>query len=362
MLALDNVERVILSVAFVSDSGVELIAKWLKPLAGKTMVFAGIRNEITSAQALRRLLDIGVSLYAVDTGSRSLLFHPKLYYVCGSQVAQLCVGSANLTLGGLNNNVEASLLLKLLLGNNENIAFASELEDLFDGLSNAHPQNVIAVPDTTAVDAMLASGRVIDEAMRPPPRPATVAKPGSTDPTPKMKMGPKLIRAKKAAPSARPTGALPASALLATATVAPGLDLVWESKPLSRRSLGIPTSPSSNPTGSTTLGSGTFSQIDRVTYFRDDLFGHLPWSLNGVIEISDQDFDLVIKGVLQGTFLLTLRHSLTRARAAKKDHNSPTSLSWNLARPLVAREDLLERRLRIWRSTVNKSKFRLDID
>ena len=61
MLAMAEVERVILSVAFVSDSGVELIEKRLKSLAAKTTVYAGIRNDITSAQALRRLLDIGVN-------------------------------------------------------------------------------------------------------------------------------------------------------------------------------------------------------------------------------------------------------------------------------------------------------------
>lgn len=374
MLSLEDVQRVILSVAFVSDSGVELIEKRLKPLAASTVVFAGIRNEITSAQALRRLLDIGVSLYAVDTGSRSLLFHPKLYYVGGATAARLSVGSANLTLGGLNNNVEAGILLSLSLADDGDLAFATELEDLFDSLAAAHPQNVVPVPDAATVSALLAAGRVIDEAHRPPPRPATVAKPGSSDPTPRMKMAPKPIHARKAAPVAAPVPAPapapaaaaapqpPAAPIAVTATVEPELELVWESKPLSRRSLGIPTGANSNPTGSTTLGSGTFGHIDRVTYFRDGLFGHLPWTLNGAIETADQAFDLVIKGVMQGAFQLTLRHSLTRAAAAADDHNSPSGLSWNQARPLVAREDLLGRTMRMWRSVADETKFRIDID
>ena len=76
-----DVERAIISVAFASEDGVDLIEPVLAPHADKITVFAGIRNEITSAQALKRLLAIGVSLNAVDTGSRTLLFHPKLYYV-----------------------------------------------------------------------------------------------------------------------------------------------------------------------------------------------------------------------------------------------------------------------------------------
>ncbi|WP_082665079.1 phospholipase D-like domain-containing protein [Sphingopyxis sp. H115] len=360
-----SVSRAIMSVAFVSESGVELVEPFVQPHAANVLVFAGIRNEITSAQALKKLLAAGVSLFVVDTGSRSLLFHPKLYYVRGDDGGRLSIGSANLTLGGLNNNVEAGVLLRLAPDADVDIAFATELEELFDGLAAAHPENVFSIPDNAAVDALLAAGRVIDETLRPPPRPATVAKPGSADPTPRMKMAPPPIYKKKAAaapaaPVAAPLAAPPQVA--AAATVEPELLLVWESKPLTRRSLGIPTGPNSNPTGSTTLGSGTFDHIDRVTYFRNQLFGHLLWAKKGTIETAEQAFDLVIKGVLLGTFPLTLRHSLTRAAAAPVDHNSPSGLSWNQARPLVAREDLLGRTMRIWQSTVDNSKFRIDID
>jgi HKD family nuclease len=284
-----NVERAIISVAFASEDGVSLIEPILAPHADKVTVFAGIRNEITSAQALKRLLEIGVSLYAVDTGSRTLLFHPKLYHVREAEVAHLTVGSANLTLGGLNNNIEAGVLLELELDNEDDAAFVDELEESFDGLTGEHPENVFAVTDEATIDGLLDAGRLIDETAAPPPRPATKAKAGSTDPTPRMKMQPKPLRGKPkpkappapaaAPPAAAPAVAAPGNAPGASATVAPDLELVWESKPLSRRSLGIPTGPNSNPTGSTTLGSGTFDDIDRVTYFRDDLFGHLDWTL-----------------------------------------------------------------------------------
>ena len=373
-----DVERAIISVAFVSQHGVDHIEPLLAAHADRITVFAGIRNEITSAQALRRLLEIGVSLYAVDTGSRSLLFHPKLYHVRAGEFAKLSVGSANLTLGGLNNNIEFGLFLELSLGEEKDAAFVEKLEASFEALAAEHPDNVFVVTDEATIDSLLDAGRLIDETAAPPPRTATKAKAGSIDPTPRMKMQPKPLRGKakpKAPPEPPPvpTAAAQAAAAAASAaapgnlpgasvTVAPGLNLVWESKPLSRRSLGIPTGPNSNPTGSTTLGSGNFDDIDRVTYFRNDLFGHLDWTLNGTIETASQEFDLVIKGVLVGTFDLTLRHSLTRAAAAAVDMNSPTSLSWNEARPLVAREDLLDRTMRIWQSIVNPSDFQVEID
>lgn len=372
-----DIERAIISVAFVSEDGVDLLQPLLAAHANKTTVFAGIRNEITSAQALKRLLEIGVSLYAVDTGSSTLLFHPKLYHIRAGATARLTVGSANLTLGGLNNNIEAGLLLELSLNDEDDAAFVNDLEASFDGLAAQHPENVFHVEHEAAVDELLNAGRLIDEAAAPRPRSPTKAKAGSTDPTPRMKMQPKPVRGKAkpktpsapvpapaAAPpaAAAPEAAAPGNAPGASATVAPDLVLVWESKPLSRRSLGIPAGPNSNPTGSTTLGSGTYDDIDRVTYFRDNLFGHLDWTLNGTIETATQEFDLVIKGVLVGIFDLTLRHSLTRAAVAAADHNSPTSLSWNEAGPLVAREDLLDRTMRIWRSTVDPDEFQIEID
>ena len=366
-----ELERAIITVAFVSDDGVSLIEPLLAPHTDKITVFAGIRNEITSAQAMKRLLAMGVSLFAVDTGSGTLLFHPKMYHVRGDKAAQLSVGSANLTLGGLNNNIEAGLLLDLDLDDKDDSKFIDELESSFDGLAGEHPENVFQINDEAAIDELLDAGRLIDETATPPPRSPTRARAGSTDPTPRMKMHPKPVRGKpkpKAPPASAPAPApaaataAPGSAPGASATVAPGLELVWESKPLSRRSLGIPTGPNSNPTGSTTLGSGTFDDIDRVTYFRDDLFGHLNWTLNGAIETAPQEFDLLIKGILLGSYSLTLRHSRTRVAAFPEDKNPPTSLSWNEARQLVAREDLLDRTMKIWRSTADPTKFQVEID
>lgn len=369
-------EHAVISVAFVSEDGVNHIEPLLAAHPDKVLVYAGIRNEITSAQALKRLLATGVSLYAVDTGTRTLLFHPKLYHVRRNGTAWLSVGSANLTLGGLNNNIEAGLLLELSLDDEGESTFVDQLEASFDGLAAKHPENVFQVVSEAKIDELLDAGRLIDETAAPPPRMATKAKAGSTDSTPRMNVVPKPLRGKPkpktppalaqaaaGAVAAAPVAAAPGNAPGASTTVAPDLELVWESKPLKRRSLGIPTGPNSNPTGSTLLGSGTFDDIDRVTYFRNDLFGHLAWwTSTKNIETATQEFDLVIKGVLVGTFDLTLRHSLTRAAAAPVDSNSPTSISWNQARSLVAREDLLDRTMRMWRSTEDSTEFQIEID
>lgn len=100
ILAIPNPERIIISVAFMTEGGLSILNDALAPVAAQTTILAGIRNGITSAQGLRRSLEIGCTTYAVDTGSRNVIFHPKIYFSRNDNEARLIVGSANLTIGG----------------------------------------------------------------------------------------------------------------------------------------------------------------------------------------------------------------------------------------------------------------------
>ncbi len=167
VMQVDGIERVLISVAFVSSTGVDLLASHIRPHAARTTTFIGIRNGITSAQAIKALLDLGVDLKAVDTGSAHLVFHPKLYYARGSTAARLLVGSANLTTGGLNNNIEASVAVALDLSSPEDSELARSVEEQFDELSTKHSANVSAFPEGIALTALLADPRLVDERTAP---------------------------------------------------------------------------------------------------------------------------------------------------------------------------------------------------
>lgn len=214
LFAIDDIKRSIISVAFLMESGVEHIEPALAPHADNVTVFAGIRNDITSFQGMKRLLDAGVSLHAVDTGTRHVLFHPKLYYVRGKKLARLSIGSANLTLGGLNNNIEAGVILDFDPTDDDDREFLKNLEALFDGLTAAHPDNIFRVKKEKRLKALLDAGLLTDETTMPPPKPRTSAKPGSTDPTPRMKMAVPPIKKppKKAAAPKPPAPLVPAAA------------------------------------------------------------------------------------------------------------------------------------------------------
>lgn len=310
-----DIQRVILSVAFVSESGVELLKTQIADCAAHVVVYAGIRNDITSRQGLERLLDFGVKLYAVDTGSRIVLFHPKLYLIRGKSHARLIVGSANLTLGGLNNNVEAGVAFDFNLADTGDKALVDEIEARFNALPTEYPDHVLNISSTAQLEEMQASGRLMDETAIPPPQlklPSGSTGAGTSDAVPRIKLKiPRIYRAiakagalskKSAAPvPPSPTG-VPPGVTLASAVAA--YEPVWRSKPLSRRSLTIPTGTKSNPTGSTTLGKGLLNNIDPVTYFRKDVFGHLPWQkytnrAGNIAERVEAKFDLILKGALE---------------------------------------------------------------
>ena len=127
------------------------------------------------------------------------------------------------------------------------------------------------------------------------------------------------------------------------------------------------TGANTNPTGSTTLGKGLLKDIDPVTYFRKEIFGHLAWEkytnrAGNAAERVDAQFDLILRGIIIGRFTLTLRHSLTRVAAAAEDKNLPTELSWNDARQFVSRDDLIGRTMILYRDVNDRKHFAVEID
>jgi Predicted HKD family nuclease len=197
---IENIQSVILSVAFISDSGVQEISERLAPHAAICTVYAGIRNDITSIQGLTSLLNLTNNLFVVDTGSRTVLFHPKLYFVKGAERAKLVIGSANLTLGGLNNNIEAGMLIDFDLADAKDRTSVERIEEQFASLAIDYPENIIRVAAPAELDAMLAHGRITDESIAAPPKPGTSSGigrgSGNSDPIPRIRLKVPPLRAK----------------------------------------------------------------------------------------------------------------------------------------------------------------------
>jgi HKD family nuclease len=371
-----DIKKVILSVAFVSESGVQQIETALRTHAARVTVFAGIRNDITSHQGLKLLHDIGVKLYAVDTGSRTVIFHPKLYLARGRTNARFVVGSANLTLGGLNNNIEAGMLMDFNIADAEDKAVVDEIEAHLSALPTDYPEHVVKIGSVADLDGLLASGRLADEMAVSPPRPTTSASGiggGDTVPRMKLKVVP-LRRALAKAEAAPKKPKLPKAPVAAKggvavpkpvpAAVGVEFELVWESKPLTRRDLTIPDAKGTHATGSVNLDKGLLPEdVDHRHYFRDDVFPHLAWATrSGTVDEAFAKFQLVLKGISHGEFDLAIRHTTSTTSEAYKQRNAMTRLSWGPMREYVARPDLIGRTLVLYRDKVDPKRFVLEID
>src|SRR5215212_8080140 len=94
LLSLDPVNWALTSVAYMREEGLAPIEASIQAIADRAIVFVGIRNDLTSIQALKRLISLGVQVYAVDTATKQAIYHPKLYAIANYERARVIVGSA----------------------------------------------------------------------------------------------------------------------------------------------------------------------------------------------------------------------------------------------------------------------------
>jgi HKD family nuclease len=368
LFEIPNIKRVILSVAFVNEGGVTLIADVLKAVAGRVTIFAGIRNDITSSQGLAFLLGLGVKVFVVDTGSRHVLFHPKLYFVKSDEHARVVIGSANLTIGGLNNNIEAGVAIDLDLSNPADATLAKSIEDKLDAMPTEYPGHVIQLTKKSELEALLESGRLLDEAAADPPRPPTTAKNPSSDKISRIRLKVTPIRgifrkAKASTPKSVTAASKPTRPLPHNIT----FELVWESTPLTRRALSIPASDSTNPTGSMLFTKGRMDNIDQRYYFRNEIFNAVNWQTDPNPskkhwERGEANFRLVIKNIDYGIFRLRLSHNTDESSRTYEQRNSTTQIHWGETAKLLRHDDLLGRTMYLYRDKLHPSNFVIEID
>ena len=316
-------------------------------------------------------MEIGCTTYAVDTGSRDVLFHPKIYFSRNVGTARLIIGSSNLTTGGLNSNIEASLRMEMELAESENATFVEDLEAKIDDMIAGYPNHVFQVVDNAMVEGFLDSGRVVDESERPAPTAPGSSRRRDLDTVPRMNLHTRPIIRRRPAPFPRvledattPEPPVPAGA---SAPVRERLTQVWQSNRLSRRHLTIPTGATTNQTGSMLFGKGALLDIDQRHYFRDEVFARLNWQFDTAgqtrhMERAETRFQLVIRDVNYGVFTLRLSHNTRTDTRAYEQSNSMTQLHWGEARQIVAREDLLGRTMYLYRDGVDNGLFVLEID
>ena len=374
MLALPNPTEVLVSVAFVREPGLDAVEAAIMPVAAKAKFFIGIRNDITSIQAVKRLLSMKVTLYAVDTGSRNILFHPKLYMAANASKASVIIGSANLTFGGLHNNIEVSTRMNLDFSNAADKKFRDNVTDTFAAMLKNHPRHVFLIKDNKHAEELFDSGRLADEDLISAPSTASSVKKGERDDLPRMKLThvaqrrikAPVIKAVQATRPKKPAKAAPAAAVPSASVVR---YLVWESKPLMERDLNIPTGINTAATGSMGLKKGALDDdnIDHRHYFRDEVFADLKWTndpspAKAHIERAHANFELVVKNLNYGIFNLLLSNNTNLKSRSYLQGNFMTQIHWGEAKKYIAKADLLGRILYLYRKDTTPPEFTIEID
>jgi HKD family nuclease len=387
LLTLDPITWVLVSVAYLREEGLAAAEEALRPVVDRATAFVGIRNDLTSIQAVRRLLSLNVELYAVDTATKQSIYHPKLYIVANNTQARAIVGSANLTFGGMYNNIEVSAIIELDCANPEDAAFLTDARRSFENLLHEHPEHVFQIRDSAHADQLFDEGRLADETVIPAPKTGSTIKKGSRDslrpmklnlrPKPKPKIEPQVPPTPPPAPpggggiAVPPRAPVPQGGGVAVTpppvAPAPISRLIWVSTPLKRRDLNIPTASGTNPTGSMGWTQGIFEDIEQRHYFRDQVFNALQWTPDPRpnrrhLQRASANFELIIKGVNYGIFNLRLSHNTDTNSRGYRQNNFMTQVHWGPAKAHVAKEDLLGRRLYLYRKDTDPPEFVIEID
>lgn len=366
IMQLKNIKSVFLSVAYVCEGGVELIENLLKPFNKKIELFVGIRNGVTSAQALKRLIKNKVKLTLVDTASTSTIFHPKIFLTYSDKIAKIIIGSANLTTGGLIRNIEASTLIELDLANKDDKAYLNDLINNFKTLERNHPKNIFQITKVAQINKLLDEGRLSDEYKIVRPIIAGNKKKENSDDIDKIKLLTRHIKSKIIQPKTPKIGKRKKARKISHIEES-SWNLLWKSKPLTERDLNVPSGGNTNPTGSMLLKQGNLENIDQRHYFREDIFNELSWHLDEIpskshLERATALFQIIVKGISFGVFNLRLTHNTRTDTKSYHQSNAMTQLHWGDAKEVVAKKHLLGCTLRLYKPIKEDDSFIIDIE
>jgi HKD family nuclease len=131
-------DMTIFCVAFLKNSGINSILHLIKD---KAIFYVGTDHYITEPTALKKLIRANHKVYLVKKTKST--FHPKIYYSAKGNKISILTGSSNLTGGGLESNLEVSVLLQTEKGSSIDESFNIMINDF--SLFASHLTSELAV-------------------------------------------------------------------------------------------------------------------------------------------------------------------------------------------------------------------------
>ena len=342
---------VLITSAYLRKRAVEELSETLQVIGSRGTVIVGIRNGATSAQALKALIATGVTVYVVDTGATDVIFHSKLYAAYASQEATLICGSANFTPSGLWRNFESVTITHLNLGNPADLSAWTAVQDSINALLSLDPQNVFQISSDAAVDALLVSGRLVDEAKVCPTRSVGNADIEDGKGIPRIKAHTK--KPKSSASSSTSPKKKASKKKQSPQVPTPGRYVeIWKSDELVHRDLCLCKSSSTNPTGSMLLKKGKYN-IDQQTYFRFTAFADYDWNPRpdkpDYFHYAEINFRILVNGIDYGVHKLDVKFDTRTNTASYRQKQGMAHLSWGDCKQFISDETLLGRTMTMYR-------------
>lgn len=355
--------------AFSSQAGIRGLSKHIqtaKKHLNIISIVTGVDQKGTSMEALQELLALDIDAYVFYQPSITI-FHPKVYLFEGADKSELIIGSSNLTSQGLFTNVEASLLVSIDNSVEADRKIVEQLKDYFKGIFEFTDPNLKKLNKKIIADLVKAKIVPTEAERKAAQDKAENAERKETENI-ISKIFPKRAIAKIPSEfrgTKKPTSKKTAATAAVAGSVSAKGELLWESGKLTERPLNIPKGANTNPTGSMYFTKGKMKDIDQRHYFRDTVFSTLKWKRDrnpdtSHLERAEAIFNFVIDGKPSGRFKLTLTHNpLTNTRSYEQN-NSMTQVSWGDAKKLVAKEELIGKTAKLFK-TKKKGEFTLEI-
>lgn len=127
-------------VAFAAISGVKLLAPYIKKAQKsykQIRFFIGVDNRGTTKEALEQLINEDIETYIYHDKREYVTYHPKLFLFEGSKNTRIIIGSSNLTVSGIKNNIESSIQLDFLTATDkQGKNVLGEIKDYYADLLN----------------------------------------------------------------------------------------------------------------------------------------------------------------------------------------------------------------------------------
>lgn len=344
---LPDIASGLVASAFMNAAGASIIADIIAPYADRIKVFVGVRNDVTTLQAIQTLVNKNIFPYLVDTATQAYIFHPKVYAARNTDNSRLIVGSANATTGGLVKNIEAGIYFELSMHVSDEKRIVEKIFESFDSLIEKFTENVFQITPETDLNELVAQGILLDQNKALYQTRMRANGTNRTDTRRRMPLNTRTLPRTNRT-TRQKTEKIKIQGTQSSVIAIKNDRLLWKSRGLTRRDLNIPTASGTNPTGSMLFKKGDASQdIDPRCYFRESVFAGENWTYDTAPATAHMErcfcsFNIIIKGIDYGVYKLRLSHNTRKDTAAYEQHNSMTQIHWGAeVKALIAHEDLL---------------------